>query len=248
MINSLVSGISKLFGNKADKDVKDITPYVGKINAEFDKLAGITNDQLRAKTAEFKQRVSDYLSEIDQQVVELKKEVEAADITEIDKKEDAYDRIDELEKERDEKLEEILEALLPEAFAVVKETARRFAENDSVSATATDYDRDLAATKEHISIVGNDVIYQTTWDAAGQEMTWNMVHYDVQLIGGVVLHQGKIAEMQTGEGKTLVSTLPAYLNSLGQRGVHIVTVNDYLARRDAAVSYTHLTLPTICSV
>ena len=228
MINSLVSGISKLFGNKADKDVKDITPYVGKINVEFDKLAGITNDQLRAKTAEFKQRVSDYLSEIDQQVVELKKEVEAADITEIDKKEDAYDRIDELEKERDEKLEEILEALLPEAFAVVKETARRFAENDSVSATATDYDRDLAATKEHISIVGNDVIYQTTWDAAGQEMTWNMVHYDVQLIGGVVLHQGKIAEMQTGEGKTLVSTLPAYLNSLGQRGVHIVTVNDYL--------------------
>ncbi|MFB1012398.1 MAG: preprotein translocase subunit SecA, partial [Bacteroidia bacterium] len=233
MINSLVSGISKLFGNKADKDVKDITPYVGKINAEFDKLAGITNDQLRAKTAEFKQRVSDYLSEIDQQVVELKKEVEAADITEIDKKEDAYDRIDELEKERDEKLEEILEELLPEAFAVVKETARRFAENDSVSATATDYDRDLAASKEHISIVGNDVIYQTTWDAAGQEMTWNMVHYDVQLIGGVVLHQGKIAEMQTGEGKTLVSTLPAYLNSLGQRGVHIVTVNDYLARRDA---------------
>ncbi|MFT5348838.1 MAG: preprotein translocase subunit SecA, partial [Bacteroidia bacterium] len=233
MINSLVSGISKLFGNKADKDVKDITPYVGKINAEFDKLAGITNDQLRAKTAEFKQRVSDYLSEIDQQVVELKKEVEAADITEIDKKEDAYDRIDELEKERDEKLEEILEALLPEAFAVVKETARRFAENDSVSATATDYDRDLAASKEHISIVGNDVVYQTTWDAAGQEMSWNMVHYDVQLIGGVVLHQGKIAEMQTGEGKTLVSTLPAYLNSLGQRGVHIVTVNDYLARRDA---------------
>jgi len=233
MINSLVSGISKLFGNKADKDVKDITPYVGKINAEFDKLAGITNDQLRAKTAEFKQRVSDYLSEIDQQVVELKKEVEAADITEIDKKEDAYDHIDELEKERDEKLEEILEALLSEAFAVVKETARRFAENDSVSATATDYDRDLAATKEHINIVGNDVVYQTTWDAAGQEMTWNMVHYDVQLIGGVVLHQGKIAEMQTGEGKTLVSTLPAYLNSLGQRGVHIVTVNDYLARRDA---------------
>ncbi|MFT5817117.1 MAG: preprotein translocase subunit SecA, partial [Lentimonas sp.] len=233
MINSLVSGISKLFGNKADKDVKDITPYVGKINAEFDKLAGITNDQLRAKTAEFKQRVSDYLSEIDQQVVELKKEVEAADITEIDKKEDAYDRIDELEKERDEKLEEILEELLPEAFAVVKETARRFAENDSVSATATDYDRDLAASKQHISIVGNDAVYQTTWDAAGQEMTWNMVHYDVQLIGGVVLHQGKIAEMQTGEGKTLVSTLPAYLNSLGQRGVHIVTVNDYLARRDA---------------
>ena len=214
MLNSILGGISKFFGNKADKDVKEITPYVGKINAEFDKLKNLSNDQLRAKTAEFKSRVNDYLSE-------------------IEKKETAYDRIDELEKERDEKLEEILEQLLPEAFAVVKETARRFTEMDTLVATATDMDRNLAAQKANILISGNEVIYQTSWDAAGQEVTWNMVHYDVQLIGGVALHKGNVAEMQTGEGKTLVSTLPAYLNALGQRGVHIVTVNDYLARRDA---------------
>jgi preprotein translocase subunit SecA len=138
-----------------------------------------------------------------------------------------------LEEERDEKLEEVLNQILPEAFAVVKETARRFTKNDIITASATEYDRDLAAIKPHINIKNDEVIYDTTWDAAGQEVSWNMIHYDVQLIGGVVLHQGKIAEMQTGEGKTLVSTLPAYLNALGQRGVHIVTVNDYLARRDA---------------
>ncbi len=233
MINSLVSNIKKLFGNKADKDVKELQPYVGKINAEYEKLYKLTNDQLRAKTADFKQRVNDYLADIDQQIADLKTEIAKTTLHEIDKREDAYDQIDELEKRRDEMLEEVLEDLLPEAFAVVKETARRFSENDTVIATATDYDRDLAATKPHINIVGNNVSYETTWDAAGQEVSWNMIHYDVQLIGGVVLHQGKIAEMMTGEGKTLVSTLPAYLNSLGQRGVHIVTVNDYLARRDA---------------
>lgn len=233
MLNSILGGISKFFGNKADKDVKELTPYVGKINAEFDRLSGLTNDQLRAKTAEFKTRVNDYLAEIDAEVADLRAEIEKAGITEIDKKEIAYDRIDALEKERDEKLEQVLEELLPEAFAVVKETARRFTENDKMVATATGMDRDLAAKKANIIISGNEVIYQTTWDAAGQEVTWNMVHYDVQLIGGVALHKGKVAEMQTGEGKTLVSTLPAYLNALGQRGVHIVTVNDYLARRDA---------------
>lgn len=233
MINSLVSNIQKLFGNKADKDVKGLQPYVGKVNAEYAKLSGLSNDELRAKTVEFKQRVNDYLSDLDQQIADLKAEIKETTIHEIDKREDAYDSIDALEKERDEKLEEILEELLPEAFAVVKETARRFTENDKVTATAQDFDRDLAAAKPHINIVGSEVLYDTTWDAAGQEVTWNMIHYDVQLIGGVVLHQGKIAEMMTGEGKTLVSTLPAYLNALGQRGVHIVTVNDYLARRDA---------------
>ncbi|MDA8886407.1 preprotein translocase subunit SecA [Bacteroidia bacterium] len=229
----MVSRVSKLFGSKADKDIKGVTPYVAKINAEFDKLANLSNDQLRAKTTEFKSRVNDYLSEIDIQITDLRAEIEEATLSEIDKKEAAYDKIDDLEKQRDEELEEILKELLPEAFAVVKETARRFTLEDSLSATATQMDRDLAAAKEHISILGNDVVYQTTWDAAGQEVTWNMIHYDVQLIGGVVLHEGKVAEMQTGEGKTLVSTLPAYLNALGQRGVHIVTVNDYLARRDA---------------
>lgn len=232
MINSLVKGISKLFGSKADKDVQVIFPYVEKINKEYNKLQSLTNDQLRNKTQEFKNRINDYLSDIDSEIAGLKDEIKKASIHEIDKKEAAYDKIDALEKNRDEKLEEILDQLLPEAFAVVKETARRFTENDNLIATATEKDRDLAAEKEHIAIQGSDVIYNTTWDAAGQQVEWNMIHYDVQLIGGVVLHQGKIAEMATGEGKTLVSTLPAYLNALGQRGVHIVTVNDYLARRD----------------
>jgi len=233
MINSLVNGIQKLFGNKADKDVKGLEPFVGKINTEFNKLENLTNDELRGKTTSFKQQVNDYLSEIDIKIADLKSEIKNTTVHEIDKREDAYEQIDSLEEERDKKLEEILNQILPEAFAVVKETARRFTENDKIIASATEYDRDLAATKPHININNDEVVYNTTWDAAGQEVSWNMIHYDVQLIGGVVLHQGKIAEMQTGEGKTLVSTLPAYLNALGQRGVHIVTVNDYLARRDA---------------
>ena len=233
MINSLVNGIQKLFGNKADKDVKGLEPFVGKINTEFNKLENLTNDELRGKTNSFKQQVNDYLSEIDIKIADLKSEIKNTTVHEIDKREDAYEQIDSLEEERDKKLEEILNQILPEAFAVVKETARRFTENDKIIASATEYDRDLAATKPHINIKNDEVVYNTTWDAAGQEVSWNMIHYDVQLIGGVVLHQGKIAEMQTGEGKTLVSTLPAYLNALGQRGVHIVTVNDYLARRDA---------------
>ena len=233
MINSLVKGISKLFGSKADKDVQSIYPYVEKINTEYNKLQDLSNDQLRNKTTEFKTRINDYLAEIDTEINNLKDEIKNASLHEIDKKEEAYEKIDALEKNRDEKLEDILDQLLPEAFAVVKETARRFTYNETIIATATEHDRDLAAVKEHINIEGNDVIYDTSWDAAGRMVEWNMVHYDVQLIGGVVLHQGKIAEMATGEGKTLVSTLPAYLNALGQRGVHIVTVNDYLARRDA---------------
>ncbi len=233
MINSLVNGIQKLFGNKADKDVKGLEPFVGKINTEFSKLQGLSNDELREKTTFFKKQVNDYLSEIDKKIADLKSEINNTSVHEIDKREDAYEQIDSLEEERDEKLEEVLNQILPEAFAVVKETARRFTENDIITASATEYDRDLAAIKPHINIKNDEVVYDTTWDAAGQEVSWNMIHYDVQLIGGVVLHQGKIAEMQTGEGKTLVSTLPAYLNALGQRGVHIVTVNDYLARRDA---------------
>ena len=233
MINSLVNGIQKLFGNKADKDVKGLEPFVDKINTEFSKLQGLSNDELREKTTSFKKQVNDYLSEIDKKIADLKSEINNTSVHEIDKREDAYEQIDSLEEERDEKLEEVLNQILPEAFAVVKETARRFTENDIITASATEYDRDLAAIKPHINIKNDEVVYDTTWDAAGQEVSWNMIHYDVQLIGGVVLHQGKIAEMQTGEGKTLVSTLPAYLNALGQRGVHIVTVNDYLARRDA---------------
>lgn len=232
MLDSLVKGISKVFGNKADRDVKKLYPIVDEVAEHYDKLSALSNDELRAKTAEFKNRVNDYLAEIDSEISRLKKEIEDAEIHEVHKKEAAYGEIDKLEEQRDEKLEEILDELMPEAFAVVKETARRFTENDKLTATATEFDRDLAATKEHINILGNDVQYDTVWDAAGVEVEWNMIHYDVQLIGGTVLHKGKIAEMATGEGKTLVSTLPAYLNAIGQRGVHIVTVNDYLARRD----------------
>ncbi|MBR9917970.1 preprotein translocase subunit SecA [bacterium] len=232
MINSFVKGISKLFGNKADRDVKELYPRIDGINKEFEALKSLSNDQLRGKTAEFKDRINAHLKEIDTEIESLKVTIDEATFDEIEKKEEAYERIDELEEERDKELEKILDELLPEAFAVVKETARRFTENDQIIASATEYDRNLAAIKENISIQGNDVIYATSWLAAGNEVDWNMVHYDVQLIGGMVLHQGKIAEMATGEGKTLVSTLPAYLNALGQRGVHIVTVNDYLAKRD----------------
>ena len=232
MINSFVKGVSRIFGNKADRDIKELYPLVEEVNSHYEQLHSLSNDQLRAKTAEFKARINDYLAEIDQEIEQMRKNIEDADSHDIHKKEEAYERIDELEKLRDEKLEEILEDIQAEAFAVVKQTAKRFTESDQVAATASDFDKDLAAIKNNIHIQGDQVVYDTKWDAAGVEVEWNMIHYDVQLIGGSVLHKGKIAEMATGEGKTLVSTLPAYLNALGQRGVHIVTVNDYLARRD----------------
>ena len=166
MINSLVNGIQKLFGNKADKDVKGLEPFVGKINTEFTKLEGLTNDELRGKTTSFKNQVNDYLSEIDKKIADLKSEIKNTTVHEIDKREDAYEQIDSLEEERDKKLEEILNQILPEAFAVVKETARRFTENDKIIASATEYDRDLAATKPHINIKNDEVVYNTTWDAA----------------------------------------------------------------------------------
>jgi preprotein translocase subunit SecA len=232
MINSLIKGVSNIFGNKTDKDLKSLRPIVGQVNAEYDKLSGLSNDELRNKTTEFKQRIDQFLKEIDDAIAEQRKAIDEAPYEAIDVKEAAYDEIENLEKKRDEEVEKILDQLLPEAFAVVKETARRFTENETVSASATDLDRDLATEKDYIDIQLNDAIYQTSWEAAGNTVEWNMIHYDVQLIGGAVLHQGKIAEMATGEGKTLVSTLPAYLNALAGRGVHIVTVNDYLARRD----------------
>lgn len=232
MLGNIVKGISGIFGNKAGRDYKELEPYVDKVNGFFAQYASLSNDQLRAKTPEFMERIDNHLSEIDSQIADLKEQINKAAPEQVTEKEQWYDEVDALELKRDEELEKVLEEILPEAFAVVKETARRFAVNDELAASATDYDRDLAATRPHIAIKGSDVVYQTKWQAAAAEVNWNMVHYDVQLIGGVVLHQGKIAEMATGEGKTLVSTLPAYLNALGKRGVHIVTVNDYLARRD----------------
>lgn len=225
---------AKLFGgSKSERDIKVLRPRVEKINSYFAAYQSLSNDELRAKTQEFKQRIKEYLKDTDSEIEQLTKEAEALDFSEINKKEDLYEKIDKLKLERDKKIEEILDELLPEAFAVVKETARRFSQNSELVVTATDLDRDLSVKKPNIRIEGDKAIYSNKWVAGGNEITWNMVHYDVQLIGGMVLHSGKIAEMATGEGKTLVSTLPAYLNALAGEGVHIVTVNDYLAKRDS---------------
>jgi preprotein translocase subunit SecA len=226
--------ISKLLGgNKSDKDIKKITPLIGKINEHFASYQSISNDALRGKTQEFRQRIKEYLTDIDAEIASKDAEAEALPVHDISGRDAIYQEKDRLKKKRDEQIEEILEQILPEAFAVVKETARRFKENSELSATATDHDRNLAPTRAHTRIEGDQVIYKNSWIAAGNIVNWNMLHYDVQLIGGTVLHQGKISEMATGEGKTLVATLPAYLNALAGEGVHIVTVNDYLAKRDS---------------
>jgi preprotein translocase subunit SecA len=224
--------LSKLFGSKSERDIKSIQPIVEKIKGEYSKLTNLSHDDLRAKTIEFKSRIQEYLKEIDTEIAELKTKADdtAVDISE---KTEVYEKIDKLNKDRDKKLEEVLADILPEAFAVVKETARRLTENPVLEVTATDFDRELATRKPNVTIVGDKSQWANKWLAAGNEVTWNMVHYDVQLIGGIVLHQGKIAEMMTGEGKTLVGTLPTYLNALSGQGVHIVTVNDYLAKRDS---------------
>lgn len=224
--------LGKLFGSKSERDIKQLRPLVEKIKAEYSQLQILTNDELRGKTFTFKDRIKEYLSELDTEIQELKAEAEQIDLP-MQQKTAIYDKIDKLNKDRDQKLETILMELLPEAFAVVKETARRFTENEELEVSALDYDRDYAATKTNVRVEGDKAYWKNTWIAAGNEVTWNMIHYDVQLIGGIVLHQGKIAEMATGEGKTLVGTLPAYLNALSGMGMHIVTVNDYLARRDS---------------
>ncbi|MBK8606899.1 MAG: preprotein translocase subunit SecA [Chitinophagaceae bacterium] len=225
--------ISKLFGgSKSEKDVKKIEHYVGKVNGFFNSYSSLSNDQLRNKTQEFRQRIKEHLSEIDEEIKAKNTSAEELPFNDLMGKDAIYQQVDKLKKDRDKKIEEVLEELLPEAFAVVKETARRFKESTEIVSTATEMDRDLSVKKKGIIIEGDKSIYKNTWTAGGTEVSWNMLHYDVQLIGGVVLHQGKIAEMATGEGKTLVSTLPAYLNALSGEGVHIVTVNDYLARRD----------------
>jgi preprotein translocase subunit SecA len=230
----MVNFISKLFGgDKSAKDIKVILPLVDQINREFALLAEVTNDELRSKTAAFKLQIREHLQETDRRIAEMQQEAESHPQWDLEEKEKSYAAIDELKKQRDQTIEEVLGELLPQAFAVVKETARRFKDNNVLEATATELDRQLATNlKDYIHIDGDRVTYRNSWTAAGGQVTWNMLHYDVQLIGGVVLHQGKIAEMATGEGKTLVSTLPAYLNALAGEGVHIVTVNEYLARRD----------------
>ena len=226
--------LSKFFGgNKSEKDVQKIRPLIEKINLHYTQYSELSNDTLRAKTVEFRSRIQEHLKDIDGQIAELNTLAESYTEEQIQEKDDAFQAIDKLRKERDKKIEEILEIIHPEAFAVVKEAARRFTQNEEIQATATDLDKELVSKRPHMRIEGDKVIFKKTWMAAGGQVSWNMIHYDVQLIGGTVLHQGKISEMATGEGKTLVSTLPAYLNALPGEGVHLVTVNDYLARRDS---------------
>jgi preprotein translocase subunit SecA len=231
MLDFITKAISKVFGTKYDRDIKAIMPLVAKTNEAFKQLSSLSNDALRNKTLEFRQRIQQHLAGVQQDLEILKQR--AADEMDLHRKELLFEEYDKLSKERDKHLEDVLMQLLPEAFAVVKETARRFKEYGELEVTATDFDRRLAPVRPHIRIEGDKAYWPNQWDAAGTLVTWDMMHYDVQLIGGIVLHQGKISEMATGEGKTLVSTLPSYLNGLSGLGVHIVTVNDYLARRDS---------------
>jgi preprotein translocase subunit SecA len=224
--------ISKLFGgSKSEKDVKKMQPVIDSINKHFASYSNLSNDQLRNKTQEFKARIQAHVNSVREQI-EAKK-AEAENTADIHVRSEIYKQVDALIKEKDKQLEVVLLEILPEAFATVKEASRRLKENDELKSTTTELDRTLAVTKQHITIDGNETTFKSTWLAAGSPVTWNMVHYNVQLIGGYNLHEGKISEMATGEGKTLVSTLPAYLNGLAGEGVHIVTVNDYLARRDS---------------
>ncbi len=233
MIGLFNKAVAKIFGSKSDSDLKAVMPFVERITEIFPQLSSLSNDELRAKTFEFKKRIQEHIEPIESQMQELNQKAEQNYDLELREKEEIYQTIDKLKKELNAKIEEALNDILPEAFAVVKETARRFSKNEKLEVTATQHDRDLATKKNNVIIEGDKAIYKNRWMAAGVEVVWNMVHYDVQLIGGAVLHSGKIAEMATGEGKTLVATLPVYLNALAGKGVHIVTVNDYLAKRDS---------------
>jgi preprotein translocase subunit SecA len=232
MLKFLKNTIGKIFGTKFDKDFALYSPRVSVINDFYQQYQSLTNDQLRQKSLEFRSRIQSHLAGIDEDIVNL--EAQSKSEADFSRKEDLYAEIDQIKKDRDKHLEDILNELLPEAFAVVKETCRRFMNNETLSVTATTHDRELAArNKSYININGDKAVYKNSWKAAGGDITWNMLHYDVQLIGGMVLHDGKIAEMGTGEGKTLVATLPAYLNGLSGEGVHVITVNNYLALRDS---------------
>ena len=233
MLNFLTKGISKMFGTKSERDIKEILPYVQQTNAEFSKLAALTDDQLRAQTAELKALIAERLRDLDDQRATLRQRIQDEPDMDIHEKETVFNTLDKLDVEHNKVLEAVLLDVLPRAFAIVKETARRFKENGKLEVAATVHDQFIASKKENVRIENDRAIWLNQWTAAGNVITWDMVHYDVQLIGGAVLHQGKIAEMATGEGKTLVSTLPAFLNALGGKGVHIVTVNDYLAKRDS---------------
>ncbi|MFW5793643.1 MAG: preprotein translocase subunit SecA [Bacteroidota bacterium] len=229
----MLSVFKKLIGSKADRDYKEIKPLYEKIHIAYEKIKDLDNDSLRAKTQEFRDKIAENIKAEETEISALRTKVDNEPDMHVNEKEKLYNRIDELEKTEYKKIDEMLLEILPEAFSVIKETAKRFKENEIVEVTANDFDKDLAAERPSIEIAGNKAKYRNKWIAGGNEIQWDMVHYDVQLIGGIHLHYGKIAEMATGEGKTLVATLPVYLNALPGKGVHIVTVNDYLAKRDS---------------
>ena len=222
--------LKSLFGDKSARDMKQIKPIVEKVKAAYPEIKALSNDDLRARTKALQQQLQDAVKDKKEKIAELKAKIED---TPIDEREGIFSQIDKLDKEVLDKYEEVLNEILPVAFSIMKDTARRFAENEEVVVTANDFDRELAATKDFVRIEDDKAIYSNHWNAGGNDMKWDMVHYDVQIFGGVVLHQGKIAEMATGEGKTLVATLPVFLNALTGNGVHVVTVNDYLAKRDS---------------
>ena len=229
---NLTKILTKLFGNKSSRDMKLIQPLVEKVKAVYPEIQQLDNDQLRQRTKDIQQKVQQSAKTQKEEIDRLKGTIED---TPIDERAEIFAQIDKLEKEALEIYEVALNEVMPEVFSIVKETARRFAENEETVVTATDFDRELAGDpkKDFITIDGDKAIYHNHWTAGGNDLKWEMVHYDVQLFGGVVLHQGKIAEMATGEGKTLVATLPVFLNALTGNGVHVVTVNDYLAKRDS---------------
>ena len=230
---SLLNSVLKVFvGDKTKKDLAKILPIVEQINTHYKSFKDLSNDELRKKTLSFKNKLQSDLKQVNDQIQQIESGIK--NIEDIDQKENLYQQIDDLTTESEKIITQSLEELLPEAFAVVKETARRFVENTSLSVMANEFDRQLSQDKSYVNLKGDNAIWSNAWDAAGKPIVWDMIHYDVQLIGGIVLHQGKIAEMQTGEGKTLVATLPVYLNALTGKGVHLVTVNDYLAKRDSA--------------
>ncbi len=233
MFDVITKTLGKFFGSKSDKDLKELIPYIKYIHREHEYLLTLSDDELRGKSAELKKLLADHVSDIDQQTEALHQRIADEPDLNIDIKEDIFNQIDKLKNQRNQSLEEMLMQILPVAFAVVKETARRFKENKQLEVKVTDYDQRIAAQKPYITLREGRATWSNRWMAAGNQIVWDMVHYDMQLIGGIVLHQGKIAEMATGEGKTLVATLPAFLNAIAGRGVHIVTVNDYLAKRDA---------------
>lgn len=222
--------ISKIFGNKSQRDLKEIMPYVDKIKAFEGEISALSHDELRQRTQDIRKRIADYVQKEREEIDALKLSAEGK---EVEEREEIWAKVDKMEKEVLDKLEIVLDENVAEVFAIVKDTARRFTQNDTIEVTATEMDRDLAVTHDFLSIDGDKAIYKTQWSAGGNDMKWEMIHYDVQMIGGTVLHKGKIAEMATGEGKTLVATSPVFLNALTGNGVHVVTVNDYLAKRDS---------------